>query len=145
MPPKKILFSANPQHPKITTILTDDIGHVMHSLRAGITYNSSLLTISVTSPYLPAVGEILPRKVDEVHSVESTKTQILDLATALSYAQDSFMGKIGGIPMKGATFLTQLAISHGVFLQDHQTSQTQTKPFVKTADIAEKIPKSSRP
>ena len=32
---------------------------------------------------------------------------------------------------EGGTFLTQLAISYGVILQDHQSPQTQTKTFVK--------------
>ena len=95
-------FSGNPRHPKITPILIHDIDHERHFFEAGIAYNSTLLSISVTFRFIPAFGEILPRKVEEVHSVDSIKTHIIDLATVLTYAQDSFMGGSAEFTQKGS-------------------------------------------
>ena len=114
-PLRNYCFPAKFRHPKITPTLTRDIDKVRHSLSTEIAYTSILLAISVTFPFLPVLGGIIPQNAEEVNSVESTKTQILDLATSLTYDQDSFIGKRGGIPTKGATFLAQLALSYGGF------------------------------
>ena len=95
--------------------------HVTHSLETEIAYTSILLAISATFPFL---------------------TRILDLAAALTYDQDSFMGKMNGIPTKGATFLAQLPLAYGVSIQEHRNPKTKPKPSLKTTDTDGETQKS---
>ena len=138
--PSLLLFSDNSQRRKITTLRAAYIKRDQGSFTTKIPYGALRLLISLTFAFLPAFAEILPQKDEETHSVESTKTQIISLAAALTYAQESPTWKIDEAHMKGLDFLTQLAMSYGAIVRAHkgteQPSGPEPKLSGKTTDVA---------